>query len=176
MKVLIYDAAEKTFLGKLWAIGAFFFGFRFKKVIAAKSWEQALTELEDFVNLRGVPEEVQLWSHGWIGMPLINMKSMPLNDKRIYLTDRWWFRCCYTVAGDLGHSLVNRFTSNGVEVAGHTVVIGLWGLHPRLYCAKAYEDAWWTKELEEDRAKPSLFSPRTISALRMSLPKWSYKK
>jgi hypothetical protein len=177
MKVLIYDATDKSFVGKTWKVGATLFRPFFHAVIPAHSWDDALSDLMLLALEKDRPiTEVQLWSHGGQGQPLINKKPMPVDDYRVGVTKRWWFRCCYTLGGTAGHKLANALAKRGIEVAGHTVVIGYKALHPRLYALRAHKEAWWSTEIPDDAAKPKLRSPRTITAFRMSLPKWAFNK
>lgn len=177
MKVLVFDTAEKSYLGFLWKAGAFLLSVFFDKVIPAKTWEEALESVFEFATEQNtLLDEVQVWGHGLPGQPLIAGKAMPTDDYRISISKRWWFRSCGVFSGLIGHEFASSFSLRGIEVAGHTTVMGRWALHPNLYALRSKQYPSWSQKRHKDYNKPSLLSPRTILALQVTLPDWAFEE
>jgi hypothetical protein len=147
-KVIIYDATENTLLGMSWALGACLYKLlgRANHVIAARTWEQAFSEL---VNLRDV-DEVQYWGHGSPGTVYLNGFELPMEMlKRAFWamsdtgTGMWWWRTCASFSGARGQRFAMECVKLlGVAVAGSTYNIGFW--HSGVHVLSPGETPYWS--------------------------------
>jgi hypothetical protein len=60
------------------------------------------------------------------------------------------------------------------NVAAHLGIIGLWGMQSRLVGVLQGEKPWWDSDAIDPRESSAPWRPRTVSALRRTLPAWAY--
>lgn len=164
MRLLIYDATESTFVGSTWKLGSNVFRRSFDKIVAAK-------DHRDFFDAITGPvfwNHVQYWGHGGPGKPYLAGKSIPPSVAFQNVGEMWW-RCCDVMQGAMGYKYAMQFSRRGVAVAGHTRIIhamqsGLVGLKPDA-------EPWWDAF---DRGMSAPWEKRTVFALRMSIPDWTW--
>ncbi len=172
-RVLIYDASPGNgFLGAVWALGAHVLSASFDRVIGVRSVEEffvALTTIDG-------AEHMQLWGHGAPGAPIIGEEVINPNDQR------WtnlkgaevWFRSCSVLQGASGYWFARTLSLQfNLSVAGHLCVIGTWGMHSQLVGIRSGQAPWWPQHAGVGHGSTP-WAPRTVTALRMSLPKWTW--
>lgn len=165
MKLLIIDAAEKSFVGSTWALGAVLFGRHFDLVVRAKTAREAC----EAVSQRDW-EEVQVWGHGRSGAPEIGGERLLADHPCWDRCGTVWFRSCSVFEGAGGLRFAEEFSRRGVNVVAHTRVIGHFGFQPGLYGLRAGFRPYWPAR----PADRSPFGPRAISAARMNIPDWAW--
>lgn len=140
----------------------------------AKSWADAMQYLHHFASL-GV---VQLWCHGSPGRVLI--AGQPMTDhfrqvlaNRVIKDSLLWLRACSVFQGHKGRRHA-KFLSEylGCNVASHTYDIG--PFQSGLVALRPGQKVWWKGPTKITKSGPT--KPRTVTALRMTLPAWAYGK
>lgn len=165
-KVIIYDDTAEWYLRAAWKSGSLLAN----KVIAAKSWEDAIDELYELTS-DGSYLDVQTWTHGNDGKIFINGKQFPFSkaDKLKGYLFRLWARSCETMRGEAGHDFAREFTIRlDAELVGHCVVTSAPNplVQGKICALKPKEGVWWSLTGHE------LFN---CSTLRMTVPKFAYK-
>lgn len=150
------------------------------------SWSQAIAIAVEATEQTGrAIEEIQVWGHGrWGSMTLGNevldraalgrLSPLPGRFAREALV---WLRCCSAFGAEPGRAFARALADAlAVRVAGHTYVIGVWQSGTHSLMPGEIPD-WPAEEgIAIDRGAPRArastpFEPRTISALRLGLPR-----
>ena len=116
-----------------------------------------------------------MWGHGGPGAPAIDHQAISPNDGRwLNLSGaEIWFRSCSVLQGADGHWFARCLSRFDLSVAGHLCVIGTWGMHSKLVGVRPGQSPWWS--IDEGVGMASApWHKRTVSALRMSLPDWTW--
>jgi len=167
-RILAYDATPTPVwnVATFWRLGALVFFWKFDVVVKARSWGDILDACADRSDV-----DLQFWGHGYPGTATVGEEHLPQKDPRWSNVDRLWLRACSTMNGVRGLALVNALAWFGCAVVGHRCIIGLFG-HSHLVGASFDQNVWWPMRgvFAGLWSKPWL--PRTISPLRMTLPKW----
>ena len=166
-RVMIFDSgARPRVLPLAWRAGSLIDGARSYGV---RSWGEAYAQLQAHRVSHGPIREIQVWSHGYPGRPMIGPDGPDLDALRSAAGDQlsliWWRSC------DVHRS--HRFARDasrilGATSVGHCAVISApipW--QQRAICAlRPGEDPWWD---------PSGEGLRACSALRMRVPDFAYR-
>lgn len=183
-RLLIYDASEKSFVGRLWQMGATLFSWKFDKVLAVKSWKDCLQQLQ---GLRGKEfDEIQVWSHGSPGETYIC--NTPETDvfygfceKILVPHGHLWLRNCGFARGKRGKAAMQSVANYiNRDVYAFTHNIGDWASQSGLVGLRPLEVPYWS-ELDGYDTKGMPLDSRpwyknTIPALTMELPDWAKKR
>ena len=181
MRVIIYDASEKSYLGRSWKIGAALFKARgvVDLIIPAHSWDEAFKALGDLPP-RSV-KRIQVWGHGSPGRPLIAGERAPtqaligvLRSVMFGAFSSIWFRACSVAQGDDGKRWVGHVAqAAGCRVAAHTFIVGPWQSGLRV----ALPDdppSWSSREGNDPATGEHLWSRpgavRTVSMMAADIP------
>lgn len=165
-RLLIYDATDKSYIGQSWRVGAFLFQGLFDSVVGVKDIQEARDAFGDQGNWW---DEIQIWGHGAAGAPMIGRSSFRPDEK--WRASLVWFRSCYVLRGQAGYEFAFDMAQTGTAVAGHTRLIGPWGMHSGLYALHENQDPWWSIH---DKGGSAPWLPRTIPATEMELPPWAF--
>ncbi|MBA2708747.1 MAG: hypothetical protein H0U59_13155 [Gemmatimonadaceae bacterium] len=172
-KLLIYDRSNpmKLWVNNLWPIGASIFKSSFDEVVGVSSIAEFFLMLHAHK-----PDHVQLWGHALSGEPMIGLDKLSAKDPRWAMRDIYevWFRSCSVAQGKEGVAFMRNLAEQRIDVAAHLSDIGYWGLHSNLVGVRAGETPWWSEDLKPGPSSP--LQPRTVSAARMCLPRWTYRK
>ena len=182
MKILIYDATQKTIPGTSWVIGSWLYRRRFDCVVDAVTWREALEKSAQFARTHPV-DEVQYWGHGVPGGMYLGKECLlsyaahhdPLAAFGAALAPNAlvWFRVCAAFAGDHGKEYAERLVKlTQRRCASSTYDIALW--HSGQHSLRPGDKPTWpsTEGLDKD-GKP-LWSarglPNTIPFAQMTFP------
>ncbi len=160
----------------------------------ATSWKEAIAWALAQAEARGAPiAEIQAWGHGgwgYMGMGQERLEETSMKSSgslgaevdalaRALAPDALvWLRCCSAFGEARGRAFAERLAERlGVRVAGHTFIIGAWqsGTHS----LRPGERAGWPIDegIEATDGRPRCAklstpdAPRTLSCLRLGLPK-----
>lgn len=133
MRVVIYDRdARPGVLPVAWAVGSAV--LHWGRQLGVESWAEAYAELGWLRAHRLEPiRELQVWSHGLPGRPVIGGKSANLQQLADALgpdpgLELVWFRACDVAKGASGRRfLAQAVAALGCTVAAHTQVISAGG-------------------------------------------------
>jgi hypothetical protein len=157
--LVIYDRTETRLLGKSWALyAATFPGSR-----GVSSWDEAADVI--VIQAAGEDRDMQLWGHGREGRALIGTKKADPSWPFWSRLNSVWFRSCSVANRDRGYDFMAAMAEQ-TNVAAHLGIIGLWGMQSRL--VGVLSDAI------DPRESSAPWRPRTVSALRRTLPAWAY--
>lgn len=167
-KIVAYDAAEGGFLGFAWGFGtAVLAGADYR--VPARSW----AELVDWLAVHGTsawaPVDLQVWSHGAPGAPLIARRRPNLGAlaEQLPTGSTVWWRACDVHGGPDGHAFARDVAARGLTSVGHCAVVSWpWPLEQREICAlRPGESVWWSESGSE---------LRSCGTLRMTVPSFAY--
>ena len=186
LRIMAYDATERSPVGWSWAIGAKVFGPWFDAVIPATSWPDLLERCVSIAVQRDQSiRELQIWGHGRPGEPL--MRGAPLVPRhhahlgalqafaRVLARPALvWFRMCGVFCGkpgqEYGEALADLLDC---DVAAHTYVIGFpW--HSGLHTVHPRKEATWSihegRGVDGHPLPSGRCEPNTQLFCRMSYP------
>lgn len=173
-RLLIIDAAEKSFVGLSWKAGVALFRKNFDVVVEATTVDVFYDTLDSFKV--GQISEAQLWGHGSPGRPLIASKSVDENHPSLDALKgaRIWFRSCNVMQGTEGHKFAEILSGRGIDSFGHLALIGNMAMQSYLVGLRDGQKPWWSENLKPSGSAP--WAPRTVTALTMNLPSWAFEK
>lgn len=164
-KLLIIDDAEKTWVGWTWKIGAALFSFYFDEVVRARTVGDAVSVITSASR-----DEIHIWGHGRSGGPLVKGISIPAETFPGHCKTVW-FRSCEVFRGESGRKYAQYLADNGVNAAAHLEIIHVW--QGGLVGVRAGEKVWWSPDTPSG-VWSRLWRPRTVFALRQSIPDWAW--
>jgi hypothetical protein len=184
MKIIIYDASDKSLVGWSWAVGVRLFcllGLA-KHYVAARSWQEALHGALDIAVAHRVTQ-IEYWGHGAPGQLVLAGRLLARSGPEADLLGAVgallepgalvWFRTCASFAGLSGQSLASALAAAlNCRVAGSTYNIGFpWHSGQRSLRPGA-TPAWSdTEGLEGNRPLWSKYrAPNTVGFWAQRLP------
>lgn len=169
MRLLAFDATpSNSLVNASWRVGAKLFQKHFDAVVPAISWHQIMNLCAKYE-----PKELHVWGHGAPGAPLIDREPASDRDPRWSSVGLVWFRSCNVMRGESGKVFVQNLTRMGVEVVGHTKIIGSrLGAHSGLYGLRPGDQPYWDPNPVATHSAP--FAPRTVMFWEMDVPPWAF--
>ena len=179
-RLLIYDESENSFVGLTWKAGAKLLSPFFNVVVACKSIEGCIRQLDC---LNETFDQVQFWGHGSSGNFYVNGQKATRElfqaiGKRTNAKSVLWLRVCSYACGAKGKLAMQSLAAIlGCKVYAHTHIIGTWGCQSGLYSVTPGANATWNDSEgmgRDGRLKSSSpFEPKTVLATRVDPPKWA---
>jgi hypothetical protein len=191
MRLLIYDGTCSS-LSRAWYAGSVLYRglSRLDACKPVRSWQEALEWLARHERI----DEIQYWGHGRWGRVFVAddvldarvfSPSHPLHASMRAVKERLapdalvWFRTCEAFGARPGLDFAERFANElGVQVAGHTFIIGLLQSGLRTLapgCRPTWDPAEGIAEGTPEEPKRALHSlpgrPRTISCFSNEVPR-----
>jgi hypothetical protein len=164
--LVVFDLTEKRWLGKSWAA----YAATFACSEGITSWD----ELQQIVLDRGPGMDLQVWGHGSPGRPYVGREAADPSWGVWGDFNSVWFRSCSVANGAIGHSFMTEIAEQ-TNVAAHLGIIGTWAMHSRLVALQRGATPWWSASDVHPRENSAPWVPRSVTAVRRSLPDWAYK-
>ena len=181
--LIIFDNAEKTFVGFTWKTGAKFMARKDDLVLAVNSWDDCLKQLDNLFMGGQKFDVIQFWGHGSPGNVYVAGKDDPyefwialaslVKSKESIV----WLRVCSFFATKHGKREGNEIAAIlKCKLMAHTYSIGHLASQSGTRMIDKNNPPLWsnTEGIKGSKFKDSApWAPHTVSALENDPPKWA---